>query len=164
VTGVPFITDFAAFWLSGSWRKIGRKQAESAYRRTVKTEADYQAICRSRDAYAVIAAKIRQHHALKGTDGEHYILHGSTWMNRWRDYVPEEERTETLFDEKPETCGLEMRAVIIRGELLREALRFESEQNAHRPTEACKLSKSCRYCWASKPQVPSIAEIVEKLT
>ena len=67
--------DFEVFWLSGTWRKLGKKEAYRHFRKTVKTPDDLGRIEKARDNYAKdIQANPRP------------LLHGSTWFNNWEDF------------------------------------------------------------------------------
>ena len=73
--------------------KLGKKRAESAFRRSVKTQADLRDVQIALDAY--IAFKRHPKNVWMSWQ------HGSTWFGNWRDWLPEE-RAELLIDEKPE--------------------------------------------------------------
>jgi hypothetical protein len=71
------VTDeqFETLWLSGAWRKLGKKEAYRHFRKTVKTPDDLKRIEKARDTYAKdLQANPRQ------------LLHGSTWFNNWEDF------------------------------------------------------------------------------
>ena len=85
------ITDemFDAFWLSGPWRKLGKKEAYKHFRKTVKTEEDFQRITLARDNYAK---------DLK--ENPRQLLHGSTFFNNWEDYATLAPAVDRLNGEK----------------------------------------------------------------
>lgn len=84
--------DFDAFWLSGPWLKLGKKNAARHFRATVKTRDDFNRIQGARDKYIVHLAC----HHWKTPQ------HGSTWFNNWQDWVEYEEvRQKRLTADDP---------------------------------------------------------------
>jgi len=82
--------DFEKFWLSGSWGKQGKKQAERHFKSSVKTQDDFSAIQKARENYSA---------HLKANTWKH-PMNGSTWFNNWRDFV-EWKENKTSVEEKP---------------------------------------------------------------
>lgn len=91
---------FDEFWTTGQWRKLGKDLAQRCWVKTVKTEHDYQEICRARELYAGWVLELKRVHAAKGTNYKPFVLHGGTWFGRWRDYL-DDARGEVLVDEQP---------------------------------------------------------------
>ena len=84
--------DFAAFWLSGCWRKLGRKEAEKRFKAQVTTEQHWKDIQSARDAY--------NDHCLRERNWYTPML-GSVWFGTrkgWRDWIPDE--VEAIADDK----------------------------------------------------------------
>lgn len=69
---------FALFW-SGYPNKKGKSEAEKKYRHAIKLGAKPEDILSARDRY-------REQLAKEGTEAK-FILHGSTFMGRWRDFL-----------------------------------------------------------------------------
>lgn len=69
---------FALFW-EGYPNKKGKTEAEKRYRTAIKHGANPEEILLARDRY-------REQLAKEGTESK-YILHGSTFMGRWRDFL-----------------------------------------------------------------------------
>jgi hypothetical protein len=83
---------FAEFW-AGYPRKVGKGQAEKAYRKAIKSGADPKDLLAARDKY-------RGHCESNHTESK-YIKHGSTFMSEWRDWLDPETGQAEDFSQKP---------------------------------------------------------------
>jgi len=79
---------FALFW-SGYPNKKGKSDAEKKYRAAIKLGAKPEDILSARDRY-------REQLAKEGTEAK-FILHGSTFMGRWRDFLDPDYGTAESF-------------------------------------------------------------------
>lgn len=69
---------FADFWL-GYPKKQGKSGAEKKFKAAIKAGVSPEEICQARDRY-------RDHLKREGTEAK-FILHGSTFMGQWRDWL-----------------------------------------------------------------------------
>jgi hypothetical protein len=79
---------FADFW-SGYPRKQGKSGAEKKYRSAIKVGATHEEICKARDRYT-------EHLRREGIESK-FILHGSTFMTQWRDWLDPEAGSAESF-------------------------------------------------------------------
>jgi hypothetical protein len=101
--------DFASLWKSGSFKKIGRVEAEKRFISSVRTETDWADIQRANHAYTVYCRENTWYHAQLG----------SVWFGKvkgWRQWVPEE--FELKVDEaEPEKQKKDpIREILTRGD------------------------------------------------
>lgn len=73
--------DFEEFWKSGPWLRVKRKDAERAFRKTVRTLDDLLEIRSARDAYS----------AHLDANPWKNPQNGGTWFKNWRDWLEFEE-------------------------------------------------------------------------
>lgn len=79
--------DFEHFWTSGSWLRLGKKEAARHFKATVKNDKDWLAIQVARDRYTADLAINKWKRP----------QHGSTWFNNWRDWIVEGEPEMPAF-------------------------------------------------------------------
>lgn len=96
----PSTLDFESLYAKYP-RKEGKKRGMEILRRTVKTEAEYQAFAGALDNYLALCKKEKR-------EGK-YLLHWKTFVNNWTDYLQEIEA------DKP--AAISQMERIIRGEL-----------------------------------------------
>jgi hypothetical protein len=77
-----YIDHFDSIWNKYP-RKIGKPKAFEKFKKTVKTEEDWNNINKALNSYLVYVEK--------HVSGNKYISHGSTWFNNWKNWIEYEE-------------------------------------------------------------------------
>jgi len=154
--------EFSKFWLSGPWRKLGRKQAERIWNQTVKTAQDLRDIERARDNYADDLAA----HKWKAPQ------HGSTWFGNWRDYIDEEFEAreddadmpllDFLYKNKRKEDELRETAELVRKQLMHDREAWLKDKANHQHSFSCQFGKMCRFIGPT-PEVPELEVILTKM-
>ncbi len=82
--------NFDTLWLSGAWRKVGRREAATRFSQQVKTDQDWADINAARDEYNRYCMS-----------NKWYVpQQGATWFGKlkgWRNWIPD--RAEALEDD-----------------------------------------------------------------
>ena len=149
---------FADLWKSGSFRKLGRVEAQKRFLAQIKTEEGWRDIQAAAVAYNAHCRR----------EAKWYRpMNGSTFFGTrkgWRDWIPDE--TETATDDHEEAPPLIRRIFIAEEEDMERAIqeirrrdreetlrrwRLDAEKHQHGP--ACQHGKVCKYVESKRPKV-----------
>ena len=136
-------TRFDAFWLSGSWRKLGKESARTRFLASVKTEQDWIDIQAARDAYNAYCMVNRRWYS---------PVHGAVWFGTrkgWRDWIPDEERTEALVDDMFDEAEIRL---MIEKEKERMKAQWDIEVSKHTHDARCQFGAVCAWVEAKRPK------------
>ena len=101
--------DFASIWKSGSFKKIGRAEAEKRFIQSVRTETDWADIQRANHSYTVYCRENSWYHPQMG----------SVWFGKikgWRVWIPEEFEAKVDDTEPGKQKKDPIREILTRGD------------------------------------------------